>query len=188
MKAVTKEGKPLPWYTYGSIDFLNYRTYADKLVLEFGGGQSTLWWAKRAKHVVTLEGKHVWYNKIKNAMPANVDLHYVSMTDATTNVSEVKDVLASKPYPKYDVIIIDGLHREEMIDIACQVLAADGIIVCDDAEGYGFYDGFKERGLKRVDFYGIAPGGVLPHCTSLYFNPSSFVFDPAVPIHEIARE
>ena len=28
--------------------------------------------------------------------------------------------------------------------------------------------GFKERGLKRVDFYGNAPGFIHPHCTSLY--------------------
>jgi hypothetical protein len=188
MKAVSKDGKPLPWYTYPSIDFLKYRTYEDKRVLEFGGGQSTLWWAKRAKYVVTLEGDHEWYDKIKNTMPANVDLHYVSMKDADTNAYQVKEVLASKPYPQYDVVVIDGLYRYEMIDIACDLLAIDGIIVCDNAEGYGFYEGFKERGLNRVDFYGNAPGVVLPHCTSLYFNASSFVFAPAIPIHVIAKE
>jgi hypothetical protein len=74
------------------------------------------------------------------------------------------------------------LYRYEMIEIACDLLAIDGVIVCDNAEGYGFQDGFKERGLNRVDFYGNAPGVVHPHCTSLYFNPSSFVFDPAFPI------
>jgi hypothetical protein len=182
MKAVSKEGEPLPWYTYPSIDFLKFRTYHNKCVLEFGGGQSTLWWAKRAKHVVTLEGKREWYEKIKNMLPANVDLHYVSMQDADTNAHQVKEVLISKPYSRYDVIVIDGLYRYRMIEIACDLLAIDGVIVCDNAEGYGFQDGFKERGLNRVDFYGNAPGVVHPHCTSLYFNPLSFVFDPTFPI------
>jgi hypothetical protein len=188
MKAVTKDGEPLPWYTYPCIDFLKYRTYGNKVILEFGGGQSTLWWARRARHVVTLEGDQKWYARIAQTMPVNVDLHYVSMKDVDTNVNHVREVLASKPYPHYDVAVIDGLYRYEMIDLACNLLAKDGIIVCDNSEGYGFYDGFRERGLDRVDFYGNAPGVVKPHCTSLYFNRSSFVFDPTISIHVIAKE
>jgi hypothetical protein len=188
MKAVSKDGKPLPWYTYPIIDFLKYRTFEGKVVLEFGGGQSTLWWAARASHVVTLEGDYEWHNKIKQTMPANVDLHYVLMTDPATNVSQVNDVLASKPLQEYDVIIIDGLYREEMVAIACRFLAPNGIIICDNSEGFEIYDRFKERGLDRVDFYGNSPGVVLPHCASIYFKSSSFVFDPAIPIHTIAKE
>jgi hypothetical protein len=188
MAAVSKDGKPLPWYTYPSIEFLKYRTYTDKLVLEFGGGQSTLWWAARARYVVTLEGDAEWYAKIKNKMPQNVDLRHVSMQDRSTNIAEVKAALASKALAQYDIIVIDGLYREELADIACRFLAADGMIICDNSEGYEIYEQFKERGLDRVDFYGNAPGVVLPHCTSIYFKGSSFVFDPAISIHEIAKE
>lgn len=178
----------MPWYTYPAIDMLRYRAYENKIVMEFGGGQSTLWWAQRAKHVVTLEGDPDWYRAIKDTMPANVDLHHVSMADANTNVSQVSDVLASKPYAQYDVIVIDGLYRYELIDVACNRLAPDGIIICDNAEGYNIHAGFKDRGLDRVDFYGNAPGVVLPHCTCIYFKSSAFLFDPVIPIHVIARE
>lgn len=188
MAAVSKDGKPLPWYTYPSIDFLKYRAYRDKTILEFGGGQSTLWWAKRAKHVVTLEGDSGWYDRIKNTMPDNVSLHCVSMRDRDANVHEVSEVLESMPSLLYDVIVIDGLYRDKMAAIACRVLAADGIIVCDNSEGYGIYECFKERGLDRIDFYGNVPGVVLPHCTSIYFKRSSFVFDPTIPIHVVAEE
>jgi hypothetical protein len=186
--AVSKDGKALPWYTYPSIDFLKYRAYEDKVVLEFGGGQSTLWWAERAKHVVTIEGDPEWYGRIKHTMPDNVDLSCVSMRDRDTNAYEVEEVLASRPFSHYDVVVIDGLYREEMVDIACRLVAADGIIVCDNSEGYEIYDRFKERGLNRLDFYGNAPGVVLPHCTSIYFKRCSFVLDPAIPIHVIAEE
>jgi len=189
MAAVSKNGQPLPWYTYPCIDLLKYRNYEDKIILEFGGGQSTLWWAGKAKYVVTLEGDKEWYEKIKGQMPGNVDLCYVSMESKETNVYEVKYTLETKQYSKYDVIIIDGLYRYEMIEIALSRLADDGIIVCDDAEGYGFYEGFKESGLCRVDFFGNAPGVVLPHATSIYFRPSSsFVFDAKYPIPVIAKE
>jgi len=186
--AVSKNNRPIPWYTYPSIDFLKYRNYDNKAVLEFGGGQSTLWWAERAKHVVTMEGDQEWYEKIKGTMPDNVDLFYVSMESKETNVSQVKDLLNKKGCEQYDVIVIDGLYRFEMIDIAISYLEEDGIIVCDNAEGYGFYEGFKNSGLGRVDFFGNAPGVILPHSTSIYFNPTSFVFKATYPIPVISKE
>lgn len=190
MKAVSKEGTPLPWYTYPAIDFLKYRSYGGKRILEFGGGQSTLWWAKRAEYVLTCEGNPAWYNQIKNTMPGNVALHLVSMKDAAANVANVREVVASGASSQYDIVVIDGLYRYELIEVACEVLAPNGFIVCDnaDAEVYRFYEGFKDRGMNRVDFYGNAPGVVRPQCTSLHFRGSSFVFDPGVPLHVIARE
>lgn len=188
MAAVSKKGQPLPWYTYPSIDFLTYRAYEDKIVLEFGGGQSTLWWAKRARHVVTLEGDEQWYEKIKHWMPENVSLYYVSMKSPADCICQVKEILAAEPYGSYDVIIIDGLYRYEMIEIADGQLAETGLIICDNAEGYGFYDGFREREFSRVDFFGNAPGVILPHCTSIYFKPFSFAFNSRYTIPVIAKE
>lgn len=188
MIAVSKNGHALPWYTYPSIDFLKFRSFEDKTVLEFGGGQSTLWWAKRAQRVISLEGDEDWYNKIKKRAPGNVELHYVSMESRNNNVVQVSQILSSYSQKKYDVIIIDGLYRNDMIDISCAMLAKNGIIICDNAEGYGFYDAFKSRGLSRVDFYGNAPGVVLPHCTSIFFMSNSFVFDASIPIYIIAKE
>src|SRR5262245_56791293 len=51
-RAVDKDGNPLPWYTYPAIDFLRRKCFAERTVLEFGSGQSTLWWAARARSVV----------------------------------------------------------------------------------------------------------------------------------------
>ncbi|MGB0123347.1 MAG: hypothetical protein WA419_00020 [Silvibacterium sp.] len=180
--AVSKNGEPIPWYTYPIIDFLSDRDFKNKNILEFGGGQSTLWWAKRARRVVTFEGKREWHDRIRAGMPANVELHHVSMEDSKACACEVAEILSMKAYSQYDVIVIDGLPRREMIEISCRVRAADGVIICDNAEGYEFYERFKDRGLSRVDFYGNAPGVVLPHCTSIYFGSSSFVFDPGIPI------
>ncbi len=189
MAAVSKTGQPLPWYTYPSIDFLKHRSYEGKIILECGGGQSTLWWAKRARHVVSFEGDGAWYEKIKRQMPSNVDLFHVSMETKEINVSEVTRTLEAMPHSKYDVIVIDGLYRSAMIPIALSRLSDDGIVICDNAEGYGFYEGFKDSGLWRVDFFGNAPGVVLPHATSIYFRPSScFIFDARFPIPVIAKE
>lgn len=184
--AVSKDGKPLPWYTYPAIDFLQRRCFAGKRVLEFGGGQSTLWWAERAREVVTMEGDPQWYGKIKDRMPANVDLRLVTMQDRPSNVLAVNTALCSIQQrggaSLYDVIVIDGLYREDMVNVACRYLAPNGVILFDNADSYDIQDRFTNRGMDRIDFYGTAPGVLLPHCTSLYFRGSSFVFDATVPI------
>ena len=188
MLAVSRNGEALPWYTYPCIDFLKYRSYKDKSILEFGAGQSTLWWANRARRVVSMEGDIHWLNTIKPNVPINVELHLVSVESPTNCVQDVNKALDSYLDSKFDVIVIDGLYRFEMIEIACRVLADTGIIVCDNSEGYGIYDGFKERGLNRVDFFGNAPGVILPHCTSIFFQTTSFVFSPFYSINVIAEE
>ena len=121
-------------------------------------------------------------------MPDNVHLHHVSMENREINVAQVNEVLGSKEYSTYDVIVFDGLYRYEKIPIAIRLMAEDGIIICDDAEGYGFYEGFKETTLNRVDFFGNAPGVVLPHCTSIYFKSSSFVFSSKHTIPVLTRQ
>ena len=182
MKAVTKKGDPIPWYTFSCIDFLKNRTYKSKKVLEFGGGQSTLWWARRAEKVVTFEGDQAWFDQIKSSMPINVELNYVSLESADINVSQVNKYLDSIGIEKYDVIVIDGLARFEMIKISLNYLAEDGCIICDNSEGYNFFEGLKDSGLNRVDFFGSAPGVILPHSTSICFPDNSFVFDSKYPI------
>jgi len=84
--AFDKNLTPIPWYTYPSINFLETRSFSDKTVLEFGGGQSSIWWGLRAKNVVTLEGDHPvfsptheWAQKLKKSLPRNVELHEISM-------------------------------------------------------------------------------------------------------------
>ena len=78
--------------------------------------------------------------------------------------------------------MIDGLARFEMIKISLNYLAEDGCIICDNSEGYNFFEGFKDSGLNRVDFFGSAPGVILPHSTSICFPDNSFVFDSKYPI------
>jgi hypothetical protein len=101
--------------------------------------------------------------------------------------SDVNKILGDVNLRRYDVIVIDGLYRCEMTDIAQKLMAEDGMIICDNAEGYGFYEAFRNSGLSRVDFYGHAPGVVLPHATSIFFKPGSFAFGAEHPISVVAR-
>ena len=180
MSAVSQTGAPVTWYTFPCNDFLRQRDFSGKSVLEFGGGQSSLWWARRAERVVTLEGDAQWYEKIRSKMPSNVSLHLVSSDDAERCVRDVNEKL--KDHAKFDIIVIDGLYRTELIETARRKLADDGAIIVDNAEGYGFYEAFRDSGLQRIDFHGHSPGVILPHCTSVFFQDHSFLLSPRHPI------
>ena len=40
------------------------------------------------------------------------------------------------------MIVIDGMYRPNMVDIACEYLAPGGIIIVDNSEGYGVWEEF----------------------------------------------
>ena len=176
-KPVDRKGNPLPWYSYSLIDFLYPKDFTERNILEFGAGQSTFWWAKRSKKVVSFEGDLGWYNKLKQCRPANVDLHLVSIASPQQCVEDILTIFEEKKYGAFDIVALDGLWRFELCRIAKDILTPDGIIIADNANGYGIYEAFKdERDFRRVDFWGNAPGVMLEHCSSVFFRSESFLF------------
>lgn len=170
---VDADGHPVPWYTYPMIAFLEAKNFANCQVLEFGAGYSTLWWASRADRVVSFEANTEWFQKLLPLVPPNVVLNHdpsekPALADITRHGSQ------------YDVIIIDGMHRQHCAAFTPGLLAPNGAIIIDNAEGYGetadqsitMY--FREE-FSRVDFYGYSPGVIKPHCTSLLWRSDTFM-------------
>ena len=169
-------GKPLPWYTYPAIDFLSGVDFSGQSVLEFGAGQSTLWWAERAAHVFSVEQDAPWFEAVRKAVKnkSNVEVHLrqESLKFAATPLGRT-----------FDVIVIDGGDRFLCAQAALKMLQAGGVIVLDNAEGfwgdegrYPIIDLFERDGFMRVDFYGFAPGVPKRHCTSLFFRDDARIF------------
>ncbi|MEX0853081.1 MAG: hypothetical protein WD036_07345 [Bauldia sp.] len=186
-EAVSRRGEPLPWYSYPCIHLLMHRDFAGRSVLEFGGGQSTLWWAARAERVVTFEGDVAWHARLAKVMPENVELHLISSADRVTCLAEVTRVLDRLPRPSFDVAVIDGDFREDVFEPAIRHLSEDGALICDDAESYGFFEATRGLDIQRADFFGHAPGVVLPRCTSVFFHRRCFLFDAGNPIPDLAK-
>ena len=176
-KAVDKDGISIPWYSYPAYDFLRNKDFSTKNILEFGSGQSTLWWSLKVKSIKSFEENLIWYSKVKKLVPLNVNLIYADDSDKSLCLDFIKENL--KDGFLYDIIIIDGLFRNELCEIAIEKLAQDGCIICDNSEGggYNFKQAFLGRGYSRIDFHGFSPGVVLKQSTSFFFKEKSFVFD-----------
>ena len=180
--AQTRAGAPLPWYTYPAIDFLSQRSFAGKDVLEFGGGQSTLWWAERAATVLTVEEDPAWYALLAPQLPGNVTLHHSAVDFETRSIAHVRALIGDNAIKLFDVIVIDGHLRRELVELAFNALKPDGALILDNSEGFGFVQALTGRRCMKIDFFGFAPGVSKRHCTSLVFVDQCFLLDPTVVI------
>lgn len=160
-KAVTAKGDPLPWYTYPAINFVASMNFADARVLEFGGGQSTGWWADRAAEVVTVELDPAWRAHLERTVG-----HLPNVT-----------IGENAEGGRYDVVIVDGGERYSAAVEAAEVVTDDGLVIFDNSEGYWgkpgtfpIIDLMNEQGFSRVDFHGYQPGVRRHACTSLFFK------------------
>lgn len=173
-RAMDRHGDPLPWFTYSAIQFLLMKNFQEKTVLEWGSGQSTLFWAKRAKSVFSLEADQKWFEKIKSSAPRNVSLHLVKF-----DVSDVDPLIAGQ---SFDVIVCDGMDRYACAAKSISHIAPDGVIIVDNSDGnqgpkpgYGFIELYRQNNFSRIDFYGFPPGNSVQQCTSLFFRETCFL-------------
>lgn len=178
--AISSSSDPLPWYTFPCIDMLSQKTFSNRSVLEFGSGQSTLWWSKHAAKVTSLENDPSWYERVRKSLPANASVSLIADWFMRDDPIERSDT--------FDVIIVDGLDRARGTELAIKHLAPDGALIIDNSEGYWSLDGsypiidmLNKHGFQRIDFYGFVPGVVKRSCTSVAFRSSCFLFSEAAP-------
>jgi hypothetical protein len=178
-KAIDAQGNPIPWYSYAALDLLRARAckFAGRSVLEFGAGQSTLWWARQAEKVVSFEADASWYAHLSKEIPANVSLYLVD-----DKLPEFEKLVPADA--RFDVIIVDGLNRAIAAAKSYQMLKPGGLFILDNAEGfwgaegsYPILDLMRNAGFARVDFYGISPANIMPSCTSFFFRNTCFLFE-----------
>ncbi len=176
---VNRQGEPIPWYTYPAIEYLNQLDLSTKEVFEFGCGSSSLYWARKARAVTSLEAREVWYNRIKDQAPPNLQLICRGVDDAY--VQTIYE--AGK---KFDIIVIDGMLRYPSTEAALDCLKADGLIIFDNSDRAAEFRKYaqamqllRDQGLLQVDMHGFTPLNPYTATTSLFFTRNFMV----TPLH-----
>jgi hypothetical protein len=166
--AIDMNGKPLPWYTYPAIEFLQQLDFSEKTVFEYGSGMSTLFWARVAKRVVTVEDDERWYEKIARQAPANCRVML------ETDVANVPGMI-ERTGEQFDVIVVDGPARGgtrlKCCGAALRALRKGGLIILDNSDWLPESSKLlREHGLLEVDMTGFAPICGQVQTTSFYFD------------------
>ncbi len=148
-----KIGLVQPWYTHPALDVIQAQDLSDKTVLEWGGGCSTLWWAKRAKRVFTIEAHREWWEWITGQLAKrNINNAFVECRWP----EPLEGYLAMPEGYRFDIVCIDGSERTNCLKKAL-TLPKPLTIICDNWQQYGVY--VDEEAEK---FMAPHPGVVFP--------------------------
>lgn len=164
------DGTPVPWISYPAIAYLNQLDFSRKRIFEYGSGNSTRYWSKRALHTTSVEHDSTWFERTKEANLPGVEVMLASGTEYVTAVAK---------HAPHDVIVIDGRWRFDCVMNCLAYLATDGMIILDNAERYPVATEFlRQRGLIQIDMIGYGPQHKHVTCTALFLT-RAFAFPPA---------
>lgn len=160
-------GLVFPWFTRPFLDHLMHWRLEDKRVFEYGGGHSTVWWARYAKEVVTVECDLLWIFGIQEELQRadffnevhNTLMHRAVIPNEVELKSRYVNAIYEEP-GEFDVIVIDGSYRDECIAAALTKIKEGGIIICDNWDQEGVWDSIM--GGRLLD----------PWKANLYIEPS----------------
>ncbi len=161
------QGNPIPWYTLPAIEYLSKLNWSSCDVFEFGCGNSTIWWSKRAKSVTSVEDSDQWYEQVRNRAGSNCHLNLV--TDPEAYAAHVLD------FDGFDVIIVDGIFqnggRLKCTECAIKALRPGGLIILDNSDWLPRSSQLlRETGHIEVDMAGVVPLNTYACTTSLFFS------------------
>lgn len=171
MTSIDADGNPVPWLNYPAIYFLKGKInhLKDSKVWEYGSGNSTIWWSKYSKSVISVEYDKSWKELIQSKTGKNSKIIFNEVNkDYPLTITKNKDM--------YDVIVIDGRMRVECAEQALNCLTKKGIIIWDNTDRERYQKGIKKiysAGFKSIDFYGPAPIDNYLTQTSIYYKDNN---------------
>lgn len=155
----------LPWWNVAATREIEswLRARPDARVFEYGAGASTVWLARRAKEIVSVEHHAEWHS------------HLTRIVGAHPNATLLQRDLAGDAYigaidetnGQFDLIVVDGRRRVECLARALQRLKPDGIILFDDSGRRRYRHAIDTCGLREVRHFGRSYCVPYPDFTSL---------------------
>ena len=175
----------VPWWTYRAIDRVDafLKAHPGAKVFEYGSGASTIWLARRAGSVHSIEHDMSWFALMQSRIAGfdGITLDHVPV-DAQLSSDELfhshKEGYGGKSFQTYvnaisksrelyDVIVIDGRARAACLHVAQAHLADGGIIVFDNTKRARYNFAIRRSDLLASALPGLTPSLPYPDKTTL---------------------
>ncbi|WP_019136654.1 class I SAM-dependent methyltransferase [Cellulomonas massiliensis] len=173
----------VPWWTYDAIDAVDAWLAArpETRVFEYGSGASSLWLARRATSVHSVEhdaGFARWMEP-EFARHANLTVEVVEAEpSAAPVVPSAKEGQGGLDFARYvatidrvggafDLVVVDGRAREACLARAVEHLAPGGLVVLDNSRRARYRAAVAASGLAERRTTGLTPTLPYPEQTSL---------------------
>ena len=130
-----------PWLVASSTSFLSTYLKPSDIGLEFGSGRSTIWFAERAGHIVSIEHDPAWHNIISEKIASKKlesKISYYLFEDGKLNAADCNyvNIIDSFDDESFDFILIDGMARDHCTIRSLDKLKKGGIIIIDNVNWY----------------------------------------------------
>ncbi len=161
-KCIDRAGKVIPWYTYPTIEYLKSFNFSQKSIFEYGAGYSSMFWAERAKDVVSVENDAKWFQHIDAIKKVNQKIILSQTADEYVQT-------LSKEGKEFDVIVIDGRWRNLCAREAMKYLKENGMIIFDNTDWHPNTSAMlRKNGFFQMDFSGFGPINKYCWTTSIF--------------------
>jgi hypothetical protein len=179
--SITKKANPLtlglPWISFAAIDFLEKYLKPNHIVAEFGGGGSTIFFARKTRRVLSIESNKYWAEKLEgrlwNLELINVVLKVCPYDPNNKEEFINSDFLKSIQGNYYNLILVDCLDptatlRPECFKFSENYIKKGGCIVVDDSWRY---PSIRENNyaIHWKEFRSIGPCRTGVTTTDIYF-------------------
>jgi len=176
--SINAEKEPIPWFTYSSIEYFSQLDFTSKIMLEWGAGNSSLFFSKKVKQLYSIEHNKDWFELVKKYQITNQQLIYADLDYA----ERPRELNVS-----FDIILIDGIKREDCSKVACSLINEGGLIILDNSDRYpSIAEYFRNKGYIEVDFHGLGPINDYAWTTSIFMdrqiNLKPISIQPTIPI------
>ncbi len=163
---VDSNGIAVPWYTYPAIEYLNSFDFKCCDVFEFGSGNSSAYWARRARSVVSVEDDPTWFERTNETLGPNQTL--LSRPDEKGYVMSL-----AEQGRLFDIIVVDGSWRTPCTQQAIDFLAAGGMVLLDNSDRNLEKECcslLRAAGFIQIDFSGFGPINGYCWTTSIFLK------------------
>lgn len=166
-RPVDGQGKPIPWYTYPAIEFLESLNLKESRVFEYGCGNSSIFWAERSREVFSVENSSEWAQIVRALQVPRLTIIEAMEQDAYVNAVDSVG-------GKFDVVIVDGRFRRSCAQSACRVVHENGMIIFDNADWYpDACEDLRKQGWFQIDFSGLGPINPYAWTTAVFLKAST---------------
>jgi hypothetical protein len=175
---VDANGNEIPWFTYPAFEFINQFDLSQKTIFEWGSGNSSVYFAKRSKQIISIEHDEAWFNKQQIKLLPNQQLIHLN------DNSYYEAILSNDQL--FDIVIVDGILRDECLKIAMNKITEGGMLILDNADRHPEASKkYRDNGYTQIDFHGLGPINEYAWTTSIFFKTlqlSPISIQPTVPI------
>lgn len=138
-----RDNPDAPWFVPAAIDYIERELRPDFVGFEWGCGRSTEWFARRVRHVTSIEGRRAWFDEISRRvvngeLAARITLRLAEVTTEHDFIQEEIERYAGAidevADGSLDFVVVDGHFREACLRCIGKKLRPGGLLIIDNSE------------------------------------------------------